>query len=70
MTEMVVFKEEQPGIKQITLIEDGTKVLSISKPTNPTGTDVVRTTATVCVREIPSKLQSTQNKNIIITPIF
>ncbi|KAL3270705.1 hypothetical protein HHI36_021233 [Cryptolaemus montrouzieri] len=54
MTEMVIFKEEQPGIRQLTLMEDGTKVLSISRPSNPSGTDVVRTTATVCVREVPS----------------
>ncbi|XP_045465419.1 NACHT and WD repeat domain-containing protein 2 [Harmonia axyridis] len=54
MTEMVVFKEEQPGIKQLTLIEGGTKVLSISKPSNAPGTDIVRTTATVCVRDLPS----------------
>ncbi|VEN47743.1 unnamed protein product, partial [Callosobruchus maculatus] len=54
LTQMVIFKEEQPGIKQLTLIEDGTKVLSISKPSNPPGTDLVRTTATVCVREVPS----------------
>nr|CAI5835187.1 unnamed protein product [Callosobruchus analis] len=54
LTQMVIFKEEQPGIRQLTLIEDGTKVLSISKPSNPPGTDFVRTTATVCVREVPS----------------
>ncbi|KAK9887312.1 hypothetical protein WA026_021621 [Henosepilachna vigintioctopunctata] len=54
MTEMVIFKEEQSGIRQLMLMEGGTKVLSISKPSNPSGTDIVRTTATVCVREIPS----------------
>lgn len=51
----MVFKDEQPGIKQLMLTDDGTKVLSISKPTNPPGTDYVRTTATVCLREMPSK---------------
>lgn len=34
-------------------MEEDTKVISISKPSNPPGTDVVRTTATVCVRNIP-----------------
>lgn len=34
-------------------MEEGTKVLAISKPNNPPGTDLVRTTATACVRTIP-----------------
>ncbi|KAJ8916564.1 hypothetical protein NQ315_000208 [Exocentrus adspersus] len=54
LTQQVIFKDEQPGIRQLTLIENGTRILSISKPSNPPGTDFVRTTATVCVREIPS----------------
>ncbi|XP_049825029.1 NACHT and WD repeat domain-containing protein 2 [Aethina tumida] len=54
LTQQVVFKDEQPGIKQLTLIDSGTKVLSISKPSNPPGSDLVRTVATVCLREIPS----------------
>ncbi|KAH1018594.1 hypothetical protein HUJ05_006333 [Dendroctonus ponderosae] len=54
LTEQVIFKDEQLGIKQLTLIDDGTKILSISKPNNPPGTDFVRTTATACVREVPS----------------
>lgn len=53
LTEQVIFKDEQPGIRQLTLMEDGNKVLAISKPSNPQGTDVVRTTATACVRTIP-----------------
>lgn len=55
LTEQVIFKEEQQGIKQLTLIEDGTKILSISKPSNPAGQDLVRTNATVCVRAIPGE---------------
>lgn len=55
LTQQVIFKDEQPGIRQLTLMEEGTRILSISKPSNPPGTDLVRTTATVCVREIPSK---------------
>ncbi|CAH1118502.1 unnamed protein product [Phaedon cochleariae] len=53
LTQQVIFKEEQPGIRQLTLIDGGTKILSVSKPSNPPGTDFVRTTATLCVREIP-----------------
>lgn len=37
------------------MMDNGTKVLSISKSSNPSGVDLVRATATVCVREIPSK---------------
>ncbi|KAJ8954195.1 hypothetical protein NQ318_005790 [Aromia moschata] len=54
LTQQVIFKDEQPGIKQLTLIDEGTKILSISKPSNPPGSDFVRTTATACLREIPS----------------
>lgn len=50
-----MFKDEQPGIKQLMLMDHGTKVLSISKYNNTPGTDIIRTSATVCVREIPSK---------------
>ncbi|CAG9829633.1 unnamed protein product [Diabrotica balteata] len=54
LTQQVIFKEEQPGIRQLTLVDNGTKIISISKPSNPPGTDCVRTVATVCVREIPN----------------
>ncbi|XP_057664227.1 NACHT and WD repeat domain-containing protein 2 [Diorhabda carinulata] len=54
LTQQVIFKEEQPGIKQLTLMDHGTKILSISKPSNPPGTDFIRTMATVCIREIPN----------------
>ncbi|XP_068899926.1 NACHT and WD repeat domain-containing protein 2 isoform X2 [Tenebrio molitor] len=54
LTQQVIYKEEQPGIRQLTLMDEGTKVLSISKPSNPPGTDLVRTVATACVREVPS----------------
>nr|XP_022901616.1 uncharacterized protein LOC111414493 [Onthophagus taurus] len=53
LTERVIFKDEQIGIRQLKLMEDGNKVLSISKPSNPSGVDFVRTTATACVRTIP-----------------
>lgn len=58
LTQQVISKDEQPGIRQLTLMEGGNRVLSISKPSNPPGTDLVRTVATVCVREIPSKYTS------------
>ncbi|XP_060534320.1 NACHT and WD repeat domain-containing protein 2 [Cylas formicarius] len=53
LTQRVIFKEEQPGVKQLSLMEGGGKILSISKPSNPPGTDFVRTVATACVREVP-----------------
>lgn len=53
LTEQVIFKEEQPGIRQLQLIEGDTKVLSITKPSNPPGTDSQRTTATGYVKTIP-----------------
>lgn len=53
ITEQVIFKDEQQGIRQLSLMEGGTKVLAISKASNPSGVDLVRTTATACVRAIP-----------------
>lgn len=55
LTQQVVFKDEQPGIRQLSLMEGGAKILAISKPSNPPGVDFVRTVATVCVRHIPGK---------------
>lgn len=56
LTGQVIYKDEQPGIRQLTLMENGTKVLAISKPSNPPGNDVVRTIATATVRTIPGKM--------------
>lgn len=70
LTQQVVFKDEQPGIKQLTLMEGGAKILAISKPSNPPGTDFVRTVATVCVRHIPGKFKhkkKTKQKQIKIS---
>ncbi|KAK5645668.1 hypothetical protein RI129_004132 [Pyrocoelia pectoralis] len=53
LTQQVVFKEEHKEIRQLTLMNEGTKVLAISKPSNPPGTDVVSTMAKGCVRTIP-----------------
>lgn len=52
---MVIFKVEQPGVRQLLLIDNGEKLLAISRPSNPPGIDFARTVATVCVRHIPSK---------------
>lgn len=54
-TEQVLFKELQPGIEQLSFLEDGTKVIAISKPIPPPGADIpAKTTATGIVRTIPS----------------
>lgn len=50
-----MFKEEQPGIKQLTLMDNGEKILAISVPPSNQQTidTVVRATATGHVRSIP-----------------
>ncbi|KAF5284944.1 hypothetical protein FQA39_LY16899 [Lamprigera yunnana] len=53
ITEQVIFKEEQVGIRQLTLIDDNSKILAISTPNIPLGSDATRSTATACVRNIP-----------------
>ncbi|XP_015602008.1 NACHT and WD repeat domain-containing protein 2 isoform X2 [Cephus cinctus] len=53
ITEQVLFKEEQPGIRQLSLIQDTSKFLTVSRPSNPPGVESVRTTATLVVRNIP-----------------
>jgi len=55
ITEQVLFKEEQPNAKQLTLIENSTKFMVVSRPNNPTGVENVRTTATLIMRTIPGK---------------
>lgn len=54
VTEMVLFKEEQPGVKQLTLMENDTKFLTISKPPQ-TGNaqEVTRVNAIGILRSIP-----------------
>lgn len=53
ITEQVLFKEEQTNVKQLTLIENSSKFIAISRPNNPTGVENVRTTATLVMRSIP-----------------
>jgi hypothetical protein len=58
LTEQVLFKEEQPGVKQITLLDGGQRFLAISRPAD-SGADVTRINATIVTRTIPGKpLQS------------
>ncbi|XP_044733634.1 NACHT and WD repeat domain-containing protein 2 [Chrysoperla carnea] len=53
LTEQVLFKEQQPFIKQLILMNNEHHVLAASRPNNPSGVDVNRVTATVIVRSIP-----------------
>lgn len=48
-----MFKEEQQDVKQLTLIENSSKFIAISRPKNPTGVENMKTTATLYVRAIP-----------------
>ncbi|CAB0008443.1 unnamed protein product, partial [Nesidiocoris tenuis] len=55
VTEQVLFKEEQQGIRQILLLEEGTKILVMSKPLIVAGVEPPpRTVATGILRTIPS----------------
>ncbi|XP_011338040.1 NACHT and WD repeat domain-containing protein 2 isoform X2 [Ooceraea biroi] len=53
ITEQVLFKEEQRNVKQLTLIENSSKFMAVSRPNNPAGVENVRTTATLIMRSIP-----------------
>jgi hypothetical protein len=55
LTERVLFKEEQPGVKQIMLLDGGQRFLAISRPPD-SGADVTRINATIATRTIPGKL--------------
>ncbi|BES94311.1 NAHypothetical proteinT domain [Nesidiocoris tenuis] len=55
VTEQVLFKEEQQGIRQILLLEEGTKILVMSKPLIVAGVEPPpRTVATGILRTIPN----------------
>lgn len=56
LTEQLLFKEEQPGVKQITLLDNGQRFLAISKPPDG-GAEVTRINATIVTRTIPGKPQ-------------
>ncbi|XP_020292680.1 NACHT and WD repeat domain-containing protein 2 isoform X2 [Pseudomyrmex gracilis] len=53
ITEQVLFKEEQSNVKQLTLVENSTKFITVSRPNNPVGVENVRTTAILIMRSIP-----------------
>lgn len=54
-TEQVLVRDYQPGIEQLSFLEDGNKVIAISKPVLAPGADIPsKTTATGIVRTIPT----------------
>ncbi|XP_043496559.1 NACHT and WD repeat domain-containing protein 2 [Polistes fuscatus] len=53
ITEQVLFKGEQANVKQLKLIENSTKFLTVSRPNNPTGVESMRTNAILIARSIP-----------------
>jgi hypothetical protein len=62
ITEQVLFKEEQRNVKQLTLIENSSKFIAISRPNNPVGVENMRTTATLVMRSIPG---NQINENVV-----
>ena len=53
---MVLHKEEQPGVKQLTLLENDTKFLTVSKPPLQNGSvEVTKTNALGILRSLPGK---------------
>lgn len=57
ITEQVLFKEEQQFVRQLTLVENSTKFLAVSRPKNPAGVESMKTTATLFMRTIPGILR-------------
>ncbi|XP_023701873.1 NACHT and WD repeat domain-containing protein 2 isoform X2 [Cryptotermes secundus] len=57
VTEQVLFKEEQPGVRQITLLDGGQRFLAISRPAE-SGADVTRINATIVTRTIPDGVRA------------
>lgn len=55
ITEQVLFKEEQPNVKQLTLVENSAKFMTVSRPNNPAGVENVRTTAILIMRSVPGE---------------
>lgn len=50
----MVFKEEQKGVKQVLLLEDGTKFITISMKITPNDVETV-VNAAIVARTIPGK---------------
>lgn len=53
ITEQVLFKEEQQHVRQLTLVENSSKFITVSRPKNPAGVESMKTTATLFMRAIP-----------------
>ncbi|XP_063218680.1 NACHT and WD repeat domain-containing protein 2 [Bacillus rossius redtenbacheri] len=53
LTEQVLFKEEQPGIKQVVLLENGMRFLAISTLEDFGNAEITKTVATGILRTIP-----------------
>ena len=53
LTEQVLYKEAQPGVKQLILLDNGQRFLAISRP-EPVG-DGTRVNASIVMRTIPGK---------------
>lgn len=56
ITEQVLFKVEQANVTQLTLFQDMSKFIAISRPNNPQGVEIMRTTATLMARSLPGKV--------------
>lgn len=65
ITEQVLFKEEQTSVKQLTLIENSSKFLAVSRPNNPAGVENMRTTATLIMRNIPGRKNNSRYFHIV-----
>lgn len=53
VTEQVLFKEEQQDVRQLTLLQESTKFIAVSRPSNPMGVECSKTTANLVMRSIP-----------------
>ncbi|XP_055907671.1 NACHT and WD repeat domain-containing protein 2 [Eupeodes corollae] len=57
VSEQVIFRDDQPGIQQITFLEDGAKVMTVSCPNinqkDTVGDDAHRLTAITTMRSVP-----------------
>lgn len=53
ITEQVLFKDEQTCVRQLSFIEEATKFIAVSRPSNLPGVESTKTTATLVTRNIP-----------------
>jgi hypothetical protein len=54
LMERVLYKEEQPCVRQLTLLDGGQRLMAISRPSD-SGADVTRINATIVTRTMPGK---------------